>query len=227
MGVLRRIGIAIGIIIGSFIILFLAIGIIDQIVIFNEKAEAAYDSSYEEAYADIYDVRYKEGYDKEYELARDVGYQEGYNQGYDKGDEEGYDSGYKTGFDEGIGTNYLVRNPTYKELMEFLARDKTDSKPYIEGEYVSSDFAAEVNNNAELEGIRAAFVGIDYPQPPGHGMVAFQTVDEGLIFIEPQSDERVKLVVGKRFYLSIEPKPGYYYEKPSYDDTVVKIQIIW
>ena len=48
-----------------------------------------------------------------------------------------------------------------------------------------------------------------------------------LVFFEPQSDEIVKPVVGKRFYECIEPKPGYYYEKPPYDDTILDILVIW
>ncbi|GAH96243.1 unnamed protein product, partial [marine sediment metagenome] len=81
-----------------------------------------------------------------------------YNKGYYKGLDEGYQSGLEIGYKEGLPTDVVLRNPTYKELMDFLARDKTDLKPRIMGEYVCEDFSAEVNNNAELEGIRAAFV---------------------------------------------------------------------
>ena len=137
-----------------------------------------------------------------------------YNKGYYKGLDEGYQSGLEIGYKEGLPTDVVLRNPTYKELMDFLARDKTDLKPRIKGEYVCEDFSAEVNNNAELEGIRAAFVVMEYPQPPGHAIVAFETVDKGLIFIEPQTDERVEqLVIGKRFYqlyqLKVPQVPQY------------------
>ena len=222
MGVLRRISIVIGIIIQSFIVLLLAIPVIDQIVTLNEKVEAAYNSSYQEAYAQIYDVRYKEGYDEAYVLAYDVGYQEGYNQGYDKGYDQGFQSGLETGYKEGLAARVDLRKPTYRELMDFLRRDKTDLKPYIEFEYMCVDFSAEVNNNAELEGIRAALVIIDYPQPPGHAIVAFETVDKGLIFIEPQTDEIAKPVIGESYWQSVgRIRPT------DYDDTVVEIQIIW
>lgn len=125
--------------------------------------------------------------------------EDAYNQGYYKGFDEGYQSGLEIGYKEGLPTDVVRRNPTYKELMDFLARDKTDLKPSIPGEYVCVDFSAEVNNNAELEGIRAAYVGIDYPKGPGHAIVAFETVDRGLIFIEPQTDEVEKVAVGARY----------------------------
>ena len=206
MGVLRRIAIAIGITIQSFIVLFLAIALIATIITFNEMVTDAYEDGYNEGYAQTYDVRYRESY----------------NQGYDKGYDQGFQSGLEIGYKEGLATRVDLRNPTYKELLDFLRRDKTDLKPYIEFEYMCVDFSAEVNNNAELEGIRAALVIIDYPQPPGHAIVAFETVDKGLIFIEPQTDEIAKPVIGESYWQSVgRIRPT------DYDDTVVEIQIIW
>jgi hypothetical protein len=83
-----------------------------------------------------------------------------------------------------------------------------------------------VCNNAETEGLRCAFVEIRYPDG-GHSIIAFDTIDEGLVFFEPQSDEIVKSIVGRRFYKCIEPAPGYYYEKPSFDDTIMDILAVW
>jgi hypothetical protein len=205
MGVLRRIAITVGIMIESFIVLFLAIAIIALIVTLNEEAEAAYNSSYQEAY--------------------ETGYQEGYNKGYQEGHDEGFENAFAIGYKEGLLTRVNLRNPTYKELMEFLARDKTDLKPYIKDEYICSDFSADVNINAELEGIRAAWVVVKFPPSGlywGHALVAFETIDKGLIFIEPQLDEIAKPVIGKSYWQSVgRPRPLYY------DDTVVEIQIIW
>ncbi len=96
----------------------------------------------------------------------------------------------------------------------------------MEDIYVCSHFARDVCNNAENEGLRCAFVEIRYPDG-GHSIIAFNTTDEGLIYFEPQSDEIVKPVVGKRYYKCIETKPGYRYEKPPYDDTIVDILVIW
>ena len=121
-----------------------------------------------------------------------------------------------------MATRIELRNPTHKELREFLARDETDSKRYVAGEYVSFDFAVELNNNAEANGIRAAYVAI-FSKEWGHGMVAFETIDKGLIFIEAQSDKEAKLVVG-------EPYPWYSlvaFSPLGYFNPIVEIQIIW
>jgi len=121
-----------------------------------------------------------------------------------------------------VSTRVEHYNPTHKEMKEFLASDKTDSNSFISGEYVCSDFAAQVNSNAEASGIRAAYVRIRSKEW-GHAVVAFETVDRGLIFIEPQSDRKVELVIGEPFpwYLvgAISPLSSY--------DPIVEIQIIW
>ena len=153
--------------------------------IYYKKVTAAYEDSYDNGYAQTYDV----------------GYQEAYGEAYDKGYDKGYEIGLATGSKEGVATRVELGNPTYKGMREFLAGDETDSNPYVVDEYVSFDFAVELNNNAEANGIRVAYVAV-FAKEWGHGMVAFETIDRGLIFIEPQSDKEVRLVTG-------EPYPGY------------------
>ena len=124
------------------------------------------------------------------------------------------------------GHGYTIKDPAYKQLMSFIKEDKTDKEQYIEDEYVCENFAMDVCNNAEKEGIRCAYVIIHYPEG-GHTIVAFNTIDKGLIYIEPQSDELVNPRIGKHYYKCVVPKPGYRYEKPDYDDTIEKILVIW
>ena len=121
---------------------------------------------------------------------------------------------------------FHLHNPTFAEALEFLDDDRTNENEYIEGEYVCSHFAADVNNNAEELGIRCAMVDIRFPDS-GHAIVAFETVDEGLVYYDPITDDRVRPVIGKRYYKCIEPKPGYKYERPSFDDTIEDIVVIW
>ncbi len=161
------------------------------------------------------------------------GYQKGneaiYDQGYNKGKEEGYQAGYKSGFDAGYkpateqeaSTGYALHNPTYQEMKSFLAQDTTNSKTYIENEYVCVDFSAAVNNNAEAEGIRCAMVDIFHPGGYGHTVVAFETTDKGLIFIEPQFDREIELVIGKSYSQinNFTPAPR--------DDTIDRFITIW
>ena len=208
MRILARIGAILGILMECFILLFPAVYLGETISTFNEKIATAYNSSYQEAYDQAYDARY----------------QEGYNEYYSRGYDEGYQNGLEIGYQQGVATVVSLHNPTYNELIEFLARDTTDSKPYIEGEYVCSDFSAEVNNNAEAKGIRAAFVIIRLPQevPAEHALIAFETKDKGLIFIEPQLDKVVKLAIGQHYW----PLVGRTIPT-DYDDTIVEIQIIW
>jgi hypothetical protein len=43
--------------------------------------------------------------------------------------------------------------------------------------------------------------------------VAFNTTDKGLLYYEPQTDEKVNLQVGKDYWADcVVVQPGYYYE---------------
>lgn len=118
-----------------------------------------------------------------------------------------------------LGTN-TDEDPTYSEMLDFLGRDKTDEKKYIEDVYMCYHFAAEVGRNADSEGIRSAYVHIDF-QDGAHAIVAFDTVDRGLIFIEPQNDEEMKVEIGKPYWSRDKYLP------PDYDDTVVDFEVFW
>jgi hypothetical protein len=98
--------------------------------------------------------------------------------------------------------------------------DKTDEKAYVENVYTCYHFAAEIGRNADREGIRSAYIRIDFPEG-GHAIVAFNTFDRGLVFIEPQTDEEMKVEIGKPYW------PRAKYLPPDYDDTVIKITIYW
>ena len=76
-------------------------------------------------------------------------------------------------------------DPTWQQLLQFIASDDTDEQTYIEGVYVCGDFAETLHNNAEQRGIRAAWVGIDFENDSvGHALNAFYTVDRGLAFVD-------------------------------------------
>ena len=73
----------------------------------------------------------------------------------------------------------------WSELVEFLGEDRTDEIPYLEGVFVCADYAEMLHNNAEEDGIRAAWVGIDfYGSGTGHALNAFNTTDRGLVYID-------------------------------------------
>jgi len=185
------------------------------------------------------------GYGRGYSMGQEIGYssgeqygynegyvsgkQEGYDQGYDLGRADGYNEGYDQGLEAGSGHGYTLRDPTYKQAVSFLKRDKTNENEYIEdtyGVYVCTHFARDVCNNAEAEGLRCALVELRYLDG-GHAIIAFDTIDEGLVYFDAMTDERVKPVVGERYYQCIEPRQGYYYVKPDFDDTILDILVIW
>ncbi|MDH5696055.1 MAG: hypothetical protein OEZ00_05555 [Dehalococcoidia bacterium] len=192
-----------------------------------------YGAAYSEGEAAGYDNGYSVGQEAGYDLGKQDGYDEGYVSGKEDGYSEGYDLGKEDGYEEGaqagLGHGYTLRDTTYKEAVTFLKQDKTDQNKYVEdtyGVYVCSHFARDVGNNAEDQGLRCAFVELRYPEQ-GHAIIAFDTIDEGLVYFEPRTDERAKPVIGKNYYECVEPKPGYYYEQPSYDDTIMDILVIW
>ena len=121
---------------------------------------------------------------------------------------------------------FRLYDPTFQEALGFMERDGTDANEYVDDEYVCSHFAADVNKNAEQEGLRCAFVDIRFPAS-AHAVIACDTVDEGLVYFDPITDERVRPATGKHYWKCIEPKPGYVYEQPDFDDTIAGIVVIW
>ena len=202
--------------------IFIAIGIL---ILVGGGSFALYGLAYSEGET----AGYEDGYSVGHEAGYSLGEQDGYDEGYSSGSADGYDEGYGVGVEAGLGHGYTLRDPTYEEVITFLGQDKTDENEYIEdtyGVYVCSHFTRDVGNSAEEAGLRCAFVELRYSEG-GHAIIAFDTIDEGLAYFDAQTDERVRPVIGKRYYQCIEPRPGYYYERPSYDDTIKDILVIW
>jgi len=88
-----------------------------------------------------------------------------------------------------------LKNPTFQEMKDFILKDTTSRKQFILNKYECRHFAADVNNNAEAAGIRCALVLLCYSNGQ-HAVVAFETTDRGLIYIEPQTDEAIRPEVG-------------------------------
>jgi hypothetical protein len=185
-----------------------------------------YDRGYLTGQQVGYSAGEQDGYSEGYISGKEEGYDEGYDQGKTKGYDEGYDDGMKAGF----GHGYTLRDPTYEEAVAFLKEDKTSDNEYNDddyGVYVCSHFSRDVCNNAEAEGLRCAIVHLIYAEGAGHAIVAFDTIDEGLVYFEAITDEKTNPEVGKRYYQCIETRPGYYYLPPAYDDTIMDILVTW
>lgn len=134
--------------------------------------------------------------------------------------DSGYDAGYTQGVNDGAGRGYTLRDPTYAEVLNFRAENTVDQNPYVVGSYVCWNFAGEFKNDAVRAGFRCGFVHIDFVDG-AHAIVRFDCVDVGVVYIEPQNDEIVTLVVGQPYW------DRTIYSPPSYDDTVIRFFTIW
>ena len=88
-----------------------------------------------------------------------------------------------------------LKNPTFQEVRDFILRDPTSRNQFVLNQYECRHFATEVNNNAEAEGLRCAFVLLCFDRGQ-HSVIAFDTTDRGLVYIEPQTDAAIHPEVG-------------------------------
>lgn len=181
---------------------FIVAGIVSSIIItvdLNNRLAAALERGFEEGCAQGYLEGFQEG--------SRVGYQAGSKIGYTRSNWEDRGSSYEAGF-------YFAYNPTYDELPEILADGETAS-------------AKGIHDHAEANGVRVAYVRCQIARKAAEGMVyvyqlvAFETVDNGLVIIEPWSHQEVKVEVGKH-YSELNGRPPR-----DYDDTITKITIVW
>lgn len=127
-----------------------------------------------------------------------------------------YMRGYTAGLHKRI--QYILRNPTFEEMNDFILWDKTDKNRYSYENFTCLDFAANFKNNAFQVGYRCGFVYILFgDENVAHSINCFDTIDKGLFYVEPQFDEIVNLTIGK----------SYWNTPRSYNDTVVRWVIFW
>jgi hypothetical protein len=108
------------------------------------------------------------------------------------------------------GSFYKVHDPTYDEMKAFLFEDTTDNNTYFVPFYMCRHFGMDVKNHATAHGIRCGYVEFygsnkATPNQPstewhGHVVVCFDTIDRGMIFIEPQTDDECDILVGNVYW---------------------------
>ena len=167
-----------------------------------------------------YNIGNSQGYQVGYNEGKQSGYEFGYSQGYNDGNVSGYNVGYLKGVEDGVGRGYNIRDPTYQEVLTFIASDQTDKNQYNEENYTCANFAADFKNHAFEAGYRCGYVLIEFPDA-AHSINCFNTTDKGLIFIEPQDDNIVSLTIGQPYWNRT------IYESPTYNDTIVRYTIVW
>ena len=83
-------------------------------------------------------------------------------------------------------------------MRDFIIKDTTSRNTFVLYTYECRHFATEVNNNARAAGWQCGFALLCYARGQ-HAVVAFNTVDRGLIFIEPQTDAAIDVEVGGKY----------------------------
>ena len=185
------------------IAVFIAVGIGASIVLtsdLNNRVADARERGLEEGQA--------RGSEEGWQDGSRVGYQEGSKIGYVSG-RYGYYS-YSSHYGKGF---YFAYNPTYNEVQEILAE-------------VEEGSAGKIHDYAETNGIRAAYARCQIARKAAEGMVyvyelvVFETVDKGLIIIDPWLHQEVEVELGQR-YSTLNGFPP-----PAYDDTITKKTIV-
>jgi hypothetical protein len=88
-----------------------------------------------------------------------------------------------------------LKNPTFREVKDFILKDPTSRNQFILYKYECRHFATDVDNNANAAGLNCGFALLCYDRGQ-HAVVAFDTTDRGLIFIEPQTDAAIDVEIG-------------------------------
>lgn len=178
-----------------------ASGYLSGLIVGEEKG---YDSGYATGFVDGNQDGYLEGYSKGYSLGNTTGIDIGYEMGYKDGLVKGVLGDY-----EGWGT--FVKNPTYDEVLEFIEEDETDEMEYIVGEFECLDFCMMFRNNAFKKGYISYTVWIDWVgQTSGHSIIAFNTTDKGMVYLDPMIDYFVDLQVGIDYWKDAVQSPQDY-----------------
>jgi len=154
-----------------------------------------------------YSIGHVSGYEAGYGSGYECGYSP-YNQDYDR---------YYTGGDEvrlseslGISQNIglssqdietnpsrstTLKTPTFKEVKDFITADQTNQNGWQENVYECRHFAADVCHHAREAGWDCALTLLCFDKEQ-HAVIAFNTSDRGLIYIEPYNDKIVYPRVG-------------------------------
>ena len=113
---------------------------------------------------------------------------------------------------------YILRNPSMQEVYDFLADDKTDENNFSD-EYYCRHFACDFKKNALEEGYICYYVSLNF-QEGSHALVAFNTTDMGMVYIETQTDDIMEPQIGDAYYDLTK------FKAPDFNDTIIDIFLI-
>ncbi len=162
------------------------------------QAEAEFDRGYSLGY-EYGTIQAEAEFDRGYSLGYEYGTTQDeaeYNEGYNHGYEVAYQETAVLSEGKGSGNQTItLKNPTFEEARDFILRDSTSRNQFVLNQYECRHFTTDVKNNAEAEGLRSAFVLLCYDRGQ-HAVIAFDTTDQGLVYIEPQTNARIYPEVG-------------------------------
>lgn len=168
------------------------------------------------------------GYFTGYNIGVSSGNNTGYATGYGKGSFVAYEKGYVSGYDNGkeFVTTHLdqyVAVPKavkYAEVVAFLKEDKTSDNKFTD-DFNCLSFANSLNEGAIKNNIKSGVVSMDLYDTAkskliGHAINCFETVDQGIVYFDPQTDgQRYGVYVGGTYTLQ-----GVVYK-------ITKVDVIW
>jgi len=92
-----------------------------------------------------------------------------------------------------LPNKYHLRDPTEREVLDFIDMDKTDRNEYDYYDYSCVNFASDVDSNAAKLGIRCGVLYFDYWSYDweteiwdiyGHAINVFDTSDNGRLYVD-------------------------------------------
>lgn len=92
-----------------------------------------------------------------------------------------------------------LKNPTWAEMMAFILIDMMsyETPENLPENYNCVDYSGDMIKRAAGYGYFAQMVYMDYENSnKAHMVVGFNTTDEGLIYVEPQTHEIIELEIG-------------------------------
>ena len=132
------------------------------------------------------------------------------------------------------GSVLRLVDPTYQQMTDFLNNDPAMLKAFKSATYGDYARCSDVIADAIAQNYRCGLVSISFLRNPTdsnfsrYTIIAFNTMDKGLIYIDPYSGTQAVLAIGLHYWARLAPTPGFSsWAPPTWDDTIVKYTIVW
>ena len=135
--------------------------------------------------------------------------------GEEKGQEKGYEEGKKYVVDHIDQYTHVIKPVSYGEVLSFMKEDQTDKMTYSWTNDCTT-FSRVLRENANEKGIKCGIVVLDLGYNYAHVINAFDTTDSGVVYFDPQTDNR-KDNIGL----------GKHYSIQGQDFEITDFDIIW